>query len=116
MILCACKSPAVPGFILHLYRALLFFFPRLVLLHTNVYSFHHGVLFVPPRWKEKNSTVERNFSNGETNKLLLLRSLTAARKRDKNSKIGMTCLLVNMNPLNWKLKCDFCTISAEIAF
>ena len=46
----------------------LFFSHTLVSFPTNLYSFHRGGFFFPPRWKETFSTVERNFPRGGKNK------------------------------------------------
>ncbi|WP_300701477.1 hypothetical protein [Bacteroides sp.] len=45
---------------------------------TNIYSFHHGVHFVPPWWKEMYTVVERNFLHDGTNKALPSGYLTIA--------------------------------------
>ena len=54
------------------------------IFHPNVYSFHRGVSFFPPWWKESFPVMESNFLHGGKNKYLLQISLTVAVKRNKS--------------------------------
>ena len=61
-----------------------FSLPTVSLFHPNVYSFHRGVSFFPPWWKESFPVMESNFLHGGKNKYLLQFSLTVVAKRDKS--------------------------------
>ena len=61
-----------------------FSLPTVSLFHPNVYSFHRGVSFFPPWWKESFPVMESNFLHGGKNKYLLQFYLTVVAKRDKS--------------------------------
>lgn len=84
-----CHSMSTTGDVLQIFIYFLRHFycfccGSLVHLHTNAYSFHHGVFFFPPWRKEKNSVVERNFLHDGKNNRLLRFPLAVVGKRDRN--------------------------------
>ena len=77
--------PIANSFLRHSYA---FSLPTVSLFHPNVYSFHRGVSFFPPWWKESFPVMESNFLHGGKNKYLLQFSLTVAAKRDKSGDVA----------------------------